>query len=391
MDWKTLESRVREVASYLWDAPARSATVNGVNVDCVIEHSSDYWVLVEISKESTLDKLRTDLGKFATVRPYLFSKSIYPKCIFVCQSAPPPSLVTSGKGSNVDVVSFAQFEAMFFDYPRYHFVRSDRPFGSAVDPFSGIKDSSQYVPVQYKGLTDNRLYSIGEIANLVANDNRVVLLGNYGTGKSRCIQELFHLMRPRAEARHIYPLSIDLRHNWGVRRGSEIIRRHFDDLGLSKDADNLIKVLAKGRVPLLIDGFDEIGSQAWSDDPTLIKNIRMQSLSGVRDLIGTTTAGVIVTGREHYFDSHTEMFACLGLNPEKTVLIECHEEFSDEEVAEYLKALSISLTIPDWIPKRPLVCQILRARDNLTWPFFGFSGLDGVVPVAVEGVPFEMD
>ena len=33
----------------------------------------------------------------------------------------------------------------------------------------------------------------------------------------------------------------------------------------------------------------------------------------------------------------------------------------------------------------------LRARDNLTWPFFGFSGLDGVVPVAVEGVPFEMD
>jgi hypothetical protein len=77
-----------------------------------------------------------------------------------------------------------------------------------------------------------------------------------------------------------YPLCIDLRDQWGTKKGNEIIRRHLDDYGLSQNADNIIKVIPNGGTILLLDGFDEIGSQTWSDDPTKLKDIRKKSLMG---------------------------------------------------------------------------------------------------------------
>ena len=128
MDWETLEKIVRKLASYKWGSPARAETINGVKVDCVLKQQSDYWVLVEATQEHTLAKLRTDLAKFATVRPFLFSQKIFSECFFVSENDPPESLVTSGTGQNVTVLSLKQFSALFFDYPRY----SARPIGEAV-------------------------------------------------------------------------------------------------------------------------------------------------------------------------------------------------------------------------------------------------------------------
>ena len=76
----------------------------------------------------------------------------------------------------------------------------------------------------------SRQYTMIELLKRVINGRQVVLLGNYGTGKSRCIQEMFH---ETATDCPVYPVAIDLRENWGLKRGPEIIRRHFDDLGLS--------------------------------------------------------------------------------------------------------------------------------------------------------------
>lgn len=35
----------------------------------------------------------------------------------------------------------------------------------------------------------------------------------------------------------------------------------------------------------LLDGFDEIGAQSWSDNVNKLKEIRAESLKGVKDLI----------------------------------------------------------------------------------------------------------
>ena len=113
-----------------------------------------------------------------------------------------------------------------------------------------------------------------DVADALCKQRRIILLGNYGTGKSRCIKEVFTRVAELSSEKNLYPLAIDLREHWGLRRGNEILRRHFDDLGLSEAADAAIQVTNSGGITLLLDGFDEIASQVWSDDPERLKEIR---------------------------------------------------------------------------------------------------------------------
>ena len=147
--WEKLEERVRTIASYIWNCPARPEEINGVKCDAVLKPESDRWIILEVTESDTLDKLRTDLAKFASVRPYLIAQGVYSKCLFVCSNPPTDSLIETGKGHNVEVLSKDDLEKRFFEYARYHFTRASKRFGSAVDPFSGQKDQRPYIPVRY--------------------------------------------------------------------------------------------------------------------------------------------------------------------------------------------------------------------------------------------------
>lgn len=357
-DWGALEERVREVASSIWNRPAMPETIAGVKLDCVVKLEPGYWILVEISKEDTLEKLRTDLAKFAVVRPALLAKSTATKCYFVCEHEPPPSLRDSGRENNVEVMSLAQFGLQFFDFSTYRNERLQRQFGSAVDPDTGKADQAAYIPVKYRKSNGDQIV-IEDITNLIAVGKKVVLLGEFGTGKSRAFREIFFHLAKHSEDIYRYPIAINLRDNWGLRRGTEIIRRHFDDLGLSHLADSIVKIFERQSVIFLLDGFDEIGSQTWSDDPKRLVAIRQQSLLGVKDLLGKTAGGVLISGRNHYFNSEAEMLSALGLSASSTEIISCHNEFTVQEMADFLAARGKSLTLPDWLPRRPLICQTI--------------------------------
>ncbi|MGB2877914.1 MAG: hypothetical protein WBB97_07765 [Dehalococcoidales bacterium] len=366
MEWQELENIVRRVASFLWECEAKPEIINGVNIDCVCKIKTDYWITVEITQEKSLEKLRTDLAKFASIRPYLFSKNIYAECYFVTENKPNISLIETGKGQNVDVLSLDSFQKILFDHDNYYYIRASKPFGSAIQPVSGEKDTIKYVPVEYRDVLHSRKYRINDLARLLFQSNRIILSGNYGTGKSRCIQELFTYISKVKHPRPTLPISIDLRSHWGTKKGTEIIRRHFDDLGLSRNADNAIKIMPKGGFSLLLDGFDEIASQTWSDDPTRLMEIRARSLVGVKDLIQNCKGGLIITGREHYFNSNTEMFHSLGLSPETTILVRCEDEFTDLEMSIYLKNISIDIPLPKWLPRRPIICKIASDIEPAT-------------------------
>jgi hypothetical protein len=150
-----------------------------------------------------------------------------------------------------------------------------------------------------------------------------------------------------------------------------LIHRHFDDCNLTDDATGVLKVLSKGRIPLLIDGFDEIGAQAWSNDIATLRASRRQSLAGVKDLLSHSPAGALITGREHYFNSQDELFECLGLDPDNTILLECNDEFTEPEMATYLNEISVDVSLPEWLPRRPLIAQILSG--------LGVEALEGVL------------
>lgn len=362
MDWKELETHVRDLASSHWAAQANPETINGVRFDCVIRERPDRWIIIEVSKEETLDKLRTDLAKFSAVRLYLFSQNIYAECYFVCND-PTEQLRVTGTGNNLNIMSVKELRGLLIGYESYFNLRSKQPFGSARDRQSGEPDNSEYVKVEYMRIDGKGSYTVSEISKLLLRGEKIILLGDYGTGKSRCIQETFFAMHDDAIKSWQFPISIDLRENWGVRRGHELLRRHFDDLGASDTGESAVRLLNSKRIILLIDGFDEIASQTWSNDPVTLRNIRRQSLAAVSDLLQRVNSGVLITGREHYFNSSEEMFECVGLNPSGTHVLKCSQEFTEPQIQRYLMRLKGMTVVPEWLPKRPLICQIVANLD----------------------------
>ena len=362
--WAVLQENVKTISSFIWNCPSNNETINGVKIDCVLKPTKDYWIIVEVTENQKLDKVRTDITKIATCRQYLFSQNIFCKGFIVMKNDPTESMITTGEGSSILVQSYTTFSKQFIDYPSYSYIRNQKAFGSSVNPFSGEPDSNNYTPVFYENIRTKKNLTLGEIAKYLLRGKSLVLLGSYGTGKSRCIRELFSSMIDRPFTRIVYPIAINLKENWGIQRADEIIRRHFGALGLTQFSDPVIKILDKNNFIFLLDGFDEVGAQIWSDDPSKLKQIRASSLSAVKDLIQLTSSPIIISGREHYFNSNEEMFEAIGLKSSETEIIRCKDEFSIDEMNNYLKNLSITTDIPIWLPRRPLICQIINTLEK---------------------------
>lgn len=75
-DWDEVEKSVRQYAQYIWNRPANADRIGGVNFDCVVKISEIEIIIIEITKNRTLDKIREDVGKIQTVRMAMMMKNI---------------------------------------------------------------------------------------------------------------------------------------------------------------------------------------------------------------------------------------------------------------------------------------------------------------------------
>ena len=138
MRWQSLEQRIRDVASLQFGRKGVKEQVSGVNLDCVIKHSSSEWIIVEISKRKDLEKVRTDINRLTLVRRNLFeSKNIMSQCFFVCLYDPTQAMKEAGSAYNIEVISQSEFESRYFDFATYLEARSKVQFGSSVHPITG--------------------------------------------------------------------------------------------------------------------------------------------------------------------------------------------------------------------------------------------------------------
>ncbi|MET3615151.1 hypothetical protein ABID16_003494 [Rhizobium aquaticum] len=344
----------------------------------MIEVKSDHWIAIEISKSDTLEKLRTDLAKFAAFRLAQMVDGIYTECLFIT-AGDTNSLKETGRANKVDVMSVNEFAGKFIGKDEYVYIRNSQKFGSAVDPDTGGKDNAAFAEVGYILSNTGSAVDITNVADKVANRKKAILIGEFGSGKSRCVQEVFLAL---SKADDMFPtVAINLRECWGLQSFDLIIRSHLESLGLSKMADNLIKLALAGKVRFLLDGFDEIGSQSWTGEIERLKDLRRRSLKGVFDLIAKCgTGGVLITGREHYFSSNDEMLDCLGLEAGQVEIIECRDEFSEAELQHYLTSNSIMVDVPSWMPRKPLICQLFSKLPS--------SELNSISDDAVDEVDF---
>lgn len=175
---------------------------------------------------------------------------------------------------DAEVHTSKTFANKFLGSELYITERLNYPFGSAANPDSGEKDKASYIPIYYID-EDNKKYSVKDICDKLLLGKKVILVGEFGTGKSRCLMEIFNNLIGH---NNFSPLAINLRDNWGYKRLGHIIRNHLELLGLSEEfSDGLIRSLRRGNHILLLDGIDEIGSQLWSGDPARLTEIRKKA------------------------------------------------------------------------------------------------------------------
>jgi len=361
MAWQNTEDAVRKIASYIWNRSAVAKTIAGVKCDCVLEVEPDHRIIIEITEENSLEKIRTDIAKLRTVKSALMVDEIYAKCYFVMRDKPTDSMRNSGDAQRIEVLSIEEFKNLYFDYPSYVHIRSTRQFGSLIDSETGLPENNIYIKVSYVESKTGLKLGIKEIITRLKAGKKIILKGDFGSGKSRCIKQIFDTINHDTYS-DFYSIAINLRDHWGAKRSTEILNRHFDELGL--DAQRFMKSFTNPNIIYLLDGFDEIGTQLWSTDVKKMRHTRELSVASLKDIITHATGGVLICGRDYYFNSDKEMLACFGLAENNTIILECHNEFTDAEILEFLKEncsnlIDDKITLPEWLPKRPLVMQLV--------------------------------
>lgn len=364
--WRSLEHYVRHLGQILWSKPLVPERIDGVNFDGVARLSEEEIVLIEITEEHSLDKIRTDTAKIASVKLRFAADSIVARAYIVLKDEPTPGMLDIAKPHKIQVMSIKTFASQAFDFEEYNSIRSAAPFGSAIDPVTGAPDSNIYIPVTYLAEDRVRTITVEHIAEGLIRKNRTVLLGEYGTGKSRCIKEAFRILSTRFREASAYPLAINLREHWGAQSGVEIVAGHLNRLGLSSSIDRAMQLLQAGNILLLLDGFDEVGTQLFGNTDERRTAIRKQALSGVRDLLQISRGGALITGRPHYFEGNKELLEALGLSlrNDGTSIIQSRLEFEEPQANAYLSSIGIALPAPKWLPRKPLMFQVIAAIDR---------------------------
>lgn len=365
MTWQEFEQRIREIAQSRWNCTAHTETVASVKCDCVLKPSLDYWVFVEITQNHSIDKVRSDVAKLCSVKNMKMAEGVYCNCFIVMEKTPTDAMRGAGEGSKIKVMSAEEFQNEFFNYSNYVNIRKQKLFGSLINVETGEPESNTYIDVCYRNKRTGEELSISDVQNLLLSKKKIILKGDFGLGKSRCIKQLFDLFTSDL-VHNPYTIAINLRDHWGAKRCTEIIDRHFAELGL--DSRNFIKNIEKPNIIYLLDGFDEIGTQSWSTDIKKMQHMREISVCALKDLISKAQGAVLIAGREYYFNSDQEMLSCLGLNDKNAIILECHHEFTTTELTAFIKENLPDSNefehLPIWIPKRPLVIQLLLKYAN---------------------------
>lgn len=360
MTWQELEKRIRDIASSRWGCTACTETIAGVKCDCVLKPDMDQWVLVEITQEHAIDKVRADVSKLSTVKHSLMAQDVFCRCFIVMEKTPTDSMRAAGEGARIKVLSAIEFQNDFFNYSNYVHIRKQKYFGSLINSDTGEPESNTYIDVCYQNVRTGEDMSITDINDLLLRKKTIILKGDFGLGKSRCIKQLFDMLTSDPFS-NPYTIAINLRDHWGAKRAPEILDRHFAELGI--DYKEFIKHYEASNVIYLLDGFDEMGTQSWSTDTKKMHHMRELSVCAIKDLLSRTQGGVLIAGREYYFNSDDEMLSCFGLTEKNAIILDCHHEFTTTELAAFVKEnLPEKIEfdhLPIWIPKRPLVIQLL--------------------------------
>jgi hypothetical protein len=365
------EVEVRRIARLIWPQGKvnRSPLVEGYERDAIVE-TPDIITVIEATTSRRKEKTTVDAKKTNSLVKKIRSQG------FSCQgflvtlhepTAEQEEVIKQYRGA-VQLHSFDELLSRLFDASQYLQARLNKAFGSIQNPKDEHFELGRefYIPIPILDEQNAASYSARDIGTAIRDHaSRFVMVADFGSGKSMSLREIFYWLRDEFIEKHHkrFPVYINLRDHSGAKYPDEILERHARDLGLA-DYGQLVKAWRAGFVDLLLDGFDEFAATGWSTMPIKLRQIRRAMLEAVRKLIAESprSVGIMIAGRQHYFDSTREMRDALGLSPSFATL---RIELLSEEDAEKIVKKYGGGPVPDWVPSRALLLSYLAAKEFL--------------------------
>ena len=378
------ENAVRSVARQLWPQAefSGSAIVDGRETDGIFD-TEDCRHFVEATTSRRKSKAEEDITKLlGLIRRYRSKSGTRAlRGWFITRDEPTAEQrqVADRHRDAINTLSFAQFRARLVNSNSYLTLRDACAFGSVRDPGTGQPRSDlKYVPLDLVNPGSNALVSSSDVLHLLSKRRTIVLLGDYGAGKSMTLREIYSGLKTLHLRDHVstFPVFINLREHHGQSEPAEIISRHAQSIGFPNPS-HLVRAWRAGYVHLLLDGFDELTALNIQGPWRKLRHNRYRAMEGVRRLIrehpaanpdaphadGRPRPGLLVAGRAHFFDNPSERRSALGLA--KGTLELSLNEFTEQQIQEYLAAMGLAGFLPQWLPSRPLFVGYLAATRLL--------------------------
>jgi hypothetical protein len=368
---KDFENEVRRVARALWPAARYSGAVNvdGRERDGVFE-TEECIHLVEATTSRKLDKAKQDVNKLVSLKLKLQRPSSNKalRAWFITRDEPTADQrqVADRHKSFLTILGFSQFQSRLIDAPMYLTARENYAFGSVRDPVTGSQTAPiNYVPLGLAEAGKPTIRTPDDVVGFLETSRRVVLLGDYGAGKSMTLLYLYRKLaaRYRSGKSPQFPVYLNLRDHYGQTEPAEVLERHARAVGFEHPA-HLVRAWRAGYVVLLLDGFDEVTGLSIQGLWRKLRPNRYRAMEPVRRLVNEhpISSGLAISGREHFFDNDTERRAALGISDSLDLSL---NEFTESQLQDYLKLTKLQGAVPSWLPSRPLLVAYLASRGLL--------------------------
>lgn len=370
---KLFEDEVRRVARALWPRASGGAVkLDGRERDGVFD-DTEIVHIVEATVSQKKEKVKDDLHKSVDLVKIL--RREYPEKlvkIWIVTAGEPTAdqqaLIPEYKKKAkcpIEVVGFHNFSARLIDSASYLRLRSKYAFGSVRNP-ADDKDISvpigEYIHLDAVDKRTGNVLRSEDISKLLLSDKHinVIIVGDYGSGKSMTLREIFYELRTKhlkSEIRR-FPIYLNLRDHFGQSDPAEALIRHGRSIGMA-DPSQLVAAWRAGYAILILDGFDEISSTRLVRSTSKIKLARKQAVGLVRTFMEDSPreCSILISGREHYFDSQDELILSLGIL--QSDILASLNEFTQDQIAAFLANKGINQHIPEWFPSRPLLLGYL--------------------------------
>lgn len=379
------ESEVRRIARLLWPTPTYQGAkiAEGRERDGIIV-TDDAIHIVEATTLRTKKKAEDDIEKTAVLvlklRKENPNKSVRGWFITKDELTADQMAVANNHKTTVNALPFKEFLSKIVDGRQYISFRQKGSFGSVADPvtnhFEYPRDS--YVPATFfdeLASSDVEFLPFVKIAS--APGSRTVVLGDFGAGKSMAMRELFFRLAQDffSGASSRFPVYLNLRNHMGQDSAVEALIRESTSTGYDR-YDEIVKAWRADLLVIILDGFDELLTPAWSQKVSHLREHRAACTKLILEFFRESPKDtpIIVAGRFNYFGSNQEMASAFRLQAGHRVYRV--NDFTSEQASQLLKKMNVGDVVPSWLPARPLLLGYIASYAKKKELEFGVDAVE---------------